>query len=559
MLQNLHVKNLALIDEIEVDFSEGLNILTGETGAGKSIVLGSINLALGGKYSADMLREGAQFGLVELTFDILNTKTCEKLQALDIYPEENQLVISRRLMEGRSVCRINGETVTLGKLKEVASVLIDIHGQHEHQSLLYKKNHLAILDEFSKDVVPVKKDVREAYNKYKKLQKELKEADTDEAERLKEISFLQFEIEEIQNANLSEKEAENLEESYRQMLVGKKISENLEEAYAFTSGNNSSSASDLLGRAVRAISGAASQDERSSELYGQIMEVENLLEDFNRELRGYIDNVSFSAEEFYEIETRLNEINHLKAKYGNTVDEILLYCEEKEKRLEVLRDYDSYLNGLRISLQKAEAELKKKCAALSKIRKAEALKLQKQIQEGLLDLNFLEVRFEVDFKETSDYTAEGTDDVEFMISMNPGQPLRSLAEVASGGELSRIMLAIKSVMADKDEIETLIFDEIDVGISGRTAQKVSEKMGLIGKAHQVICITHLAQIASMADAHYEIKKEAVNNVTTTNITKLDDEQSIIELARILGGAEITSTVIENAREMKNLANGLKNK
>lgn len=559
MLQNLHVKNLALIDEIEVDFSEGLNILTGETGAGKSIVLGSINLALGGKYSADMLREGAQFGLVELTFDIFNSKTCDKLQALDIYPEENQLVISRRLMEGRSVCRINGETVTLGKLKEVASVLIDIHGQHEHQSLLYKKNHLAILDEFSKDASPVKKDVREAYNKYKKLQKELKEADTDEAERLKEISFLQFEIEEIQNANLSEKETENLEESYRQMLVGKKISENLEEAYAFTSGNNSSSASDLLGRAVRAISGAASQDERSSELYGQIMEVESLLEDFNRELRGYIDDVSFSAEEFYEIETRLNEINHLKAKYGNTVDEILLYCEEKEKRLEVLRDYDSYLNGLRISLQKAEADLKKKCATLSKIRKTEALKLQKQIQEGLLDLNFLEVRFEVDFKETSDYTADGTDDVEFMISMNPGQPLRSLAEVASGGELSRIMLAIKSVMADKDEIETLIFDEIDVGISGRTAQKVSEKMGLIGRAHQVICITHLAQIASMADGHYEIKKEAINNVTTTNITKLDDEQSIIELARILGGAEITSTVIENAREMKNLANGLKNK
>ena len=546
MLQNLHVKNLALIDEIEVDFSDGLNILTGETGAGKSIVLGSINLALGGKYSADMLREGAQYGLVELTFDILHSRTREKLEKLDIYPEDGQLVISRRLMEGRSICRINGETITLGKLKEVASVLIDIHGQHEHQSLLYKKNHLAILDEFSKDASPVKNDVREAYNKYKKLQKELKEADTDEAERLKEISFLQF-------------EAEDLEESYRQMLVGKKISENLEEAYAFTSGNNSSSASDLLGRAVKAISGAASQDERSSELYGQIMEVESLLEDFNRELRGYIDDVSFSAEEFYEIEARLNEINHLKAKYGNTVDEILLYCEEKEKRLEVLRDYDSYLNGLRASLQKAETELKKKCAALSKIRKSEALKLQKQIQEGLLDLNFLEVRFEVDFKETSDYTADGTDDVEFMISMNPGQPLRSLAEVASGGELSRIMLAIKSVMADKDEIETLIFDEIDVGISGRTAQKVSEKMGLIGRAHQVICITHLAQIASMADAHYEIKKEAINNVTTTNISKLDEEQSITELARILGGAEITATVLENAREMKNLAKGLKNK
>lgn len=559
MLQNLHVKNLALIDEIEVDFSEGLNILTGETGAGKSIVLGSINLALGGKYSADMLREGAQYGLVELTFDIQNEKICEKLQSLDIYSEEKQLVISRRLMEGRSVSRINGETVTLHKLKEIASVLIDIHGQHEHQSLLYKKNHLMLLDDFSKEIAPLKKEVKDAYRTYRNLQKELKDANTDEAERLKEISFLQFEIEEIQNANLSEKETQNLEESYRQMLVGKRISENLNEAYSLTSGNNSSSASELIGRAVRALSGAASQDGRCLELYGQITEVENLLEDFNREIRNYIDEVSFSAEEFYEIENRLNEINHLKSKYGNTVADIQQYCEEKEKRLSILRDYDSYLTDLRISIQKAEEELKNRSAALSKIRKAEALKLQKQIQDGLLDLNFLEVCFEIQFKETSDYTADGTDDVEFMISMNPGQPLRPLAEVASGGELSRIMLAIKSVMADKDEIETLVFDEIDVGISGRTAQKVSEKMGHIGRNHQVICITHLAQIAAMADAHYEIRKEAVNSITTTNITRLNEEQSVVELARILGGAKITDTVIENAREMKNLANGLKNK
>lgn len=559
MLQNLHVKNLALIDEIEVDFSNGLNILTGETGAGKSIVLGSINLALGGKYSADMLRAGSQYGLVELTFYIANERTLSKLNELDVYPEENQLVISRRLMEGRSVCRINGETVTLGKLKEVASVLIDIHGQHEHQSLLYKKNHLVILDDFCNNAISLKNEVKAAYHTYRQLQNELKEADTDESERLKEISFLQFEIDEIQNANLSEKETEELEENYRQMLIGKRISENLEEAYSYTSGNNNTSASDLIGRAVRALYGASSQDQRSAELYGQIMEMESLLEDFNRDLRGYIDEVSFSPEAFYEVESRLNEINHLKAKYGNSIEEILHYCEEKEQRLNQLRDYDSYLDNLRVSIEKAETELKKKCISLSILRKEEALKLQTMIQEGLHDLNFLDVQFEVHFTETSDYTSSGFDDVEFMISMNPGQPLRSLAEVASGGELSRIMLAIKSVMADKDEIETLIFDEIDVGISGRTAQKVSEKMGLIGKAHQVICITHLAQIAAMADAHYEIKKEAIDNITTTNISKLNEEASVIELARILGGAEITSTVIENAREMKKLANCLKTK
>ncbi len=559
MLQNLHVKNLALIDEIEVDFSEGLNILTGETGAGKSIILGSINLALGGKYSADMLRKGAQYGLVELTFDIENQITSKKLEALDIFPENQQIVISRRFMEGRSVCRINGESVTLSKVKDVASVLIDIHGQHEHQSLLYKKNHLSILDNFSKDILPIKQQVYDAYLAYRKLQKELQEADTDEAERLKEISFLQFEISEIQNANLSEKETEDLEEEYRQMLTGKKISEYLEEAYTYASSGSPSAASEYIDHIVRALSMAASQDQKSSELYEQAMEIESLLSDFSHELRRYIDDLSFSAERFYEIETRLNEINHLKSKYGNRIEDILLYCEKQEQRLFMLQDYDSYLVGLRDAAHQSEEILKQKCIALSNLRRKEALKLEKQIQSGLKDLNFLEVCFEIHFKQASDYSADGMDEVEFMISMNPGQPLRPLVDVASGGELSRIMLAIKSVMADKDEIETLIFDEIDVGISGRTAQKVSEKMGLIGRNHQVICITHLAQIASMADAHYEIKKEVIDNVTTTTILKLSEEQSINELARILGGAEITTTIIESAREMKKLASGLKKK
>lgn len=557
MLQNLHVKNLALIEEAEVDFSDGLNILTGETGAGKSIILGSINLALGGKYSADMLRKGASYGLTELTFLITSPKTEKKLNEMDIYLEDHQLVISRRLMEGRSVCRMNGETVPVSKLKEVASILIDIHGQHEHQSLLYKKNHLNILDNFSKEALLLKAEVKQHYQEYKKIQKMLKEADSNESERLKELSFLEFETEEIRKANLSEREIVELEETYRQMLIGKKISENLEETYAYTSGHSGNSAAELLGRAVRTMSSAAQQDNHSQELYAQIMEIENLLNDFNRELRGYIENLSFSPETFYEVETRLNEINHLKAKYGNTVDEILTYCEEKEARLAILKDYDNYLEKLRKNLDTAETILSKKCKELHILRKNEAKILEKQITDGLLDLNFLDVRFEIQFKDTSDYTSDGIDDVEFQISMNPGQPLRPLEEVASGGELSRIMLAMKSVIADKDEIETLIFDEIDVGISGRTAQKVSEKMGLIGKAHQVICITHLAQIAAMADSHYEIKKEVIDHVTTTSITKLKEEDSIKELARILGGAEITSTVIESAKEMKKLASCLK--
>ncbi|MDY5846972.1 MAG: DNA repair protein RecN [Bariatricus sp.] len=557
MLQNLHVKNLALIDEAEVDFSEGLNILTGETGAGKSIVLGSVSLALGGRYSSDMLRKGTESGLVELTFSVNSSETLRKLRELEIEPDDGQVIISRKLTGSRSVSRINGETVTVTKLKEAASALIDIHGQHEHQSLIYKKNHLAILDAFAKDAGKLKKEVHDAYHVYRKLKKELQEANTDEAQRLKELSFLEFEIEEIKNAALSEEEDQEIEETYRKMLSGKRIAENLEEAYAYLSGENQETASELLGRAVREIAEAAGYDEHAKELYGQILEVESLLDDFGRELREYTDSLSFSPEAFYEVETRLNEINHLKSKYGNTVTKIHEYLEKQEQRLRILTDYDNYLETLKKKVSKAEEELKALCEKLSDVRKKEALRLQKQIREGLLDLNFLDVQFEIHFEKTKEYQADGTDDVEFMISMNPGQPKKPLAEVASGGELSRIMLAIKSVLADKDEIETLIFDEIDVGISGRTAQKVSEKMGVIGRKHQVICITHLAQIAAMADAHYAIEKNVENNVTKTRIFRLSEKESINELARILGGAKITDAVLKNAEEMKNLASGLK--
>lgn len=556
MLQNLHVKNLALIDEIEVDFSEGLNILTGETGAGKSIILGSIGLALGGRYSADMLRRGASFGLVELTFQIEHPELRKKLEEKEIFLEEGQLIISRKLMDGRSVCRINGETVTLSELKSVAGLLIDIHGQHEHQSLLYKKNHLQFLDAFSKTARDEKEIVKKAYKVYKELYKELEAASADESDRLKEMSFLEFEINEIESANLSEAEEEELEESYRRMAIGRRLSENLEEVYSYTS-DGGASASELVSRGVRSLAEIMNQDEKVAELYGQLLEIENLLGDFNHELRGFTDSLSFSPEEFYEVETRINEVNRLKSKYGNSVREILEYYEEKKQRLLILNDYDSYMEGLKLQLSKAEEALRSASIALSKTRKREAGSLEKEIIKGLKDLNFLDVQFEIHFEETKDYTAEGMDDVEFLISMNPGEPVKPLSDVASGGELSRIMLALKAVLADKDSIETLIFDEIDVGISGRTAQKVSEKMALIGSRHQVICITHLAQIAAMADAHYEIAKQTIDGVTKTDIHLLNEEEAIYELARILGGVEITDAVLQNAKEMKFLADRLK--
>lgn len=553
MLHNLYVKNLALIDEIEIDLKKGLNILTGETGAGKSIILGSINLALGGRYSSEMLRNEDEAGYVELTFFVENESQIELLKEKDVYPEDGMVVLSRKLMGKRSVNKINGETVTNALVKEVASILIDIHGQHEHQSLLYKKNHMTILDDFAKDTIQdVKKNVAEKYRIYKKFKEELESAKLDEKDRMKEASFLEFEMKEIEEANLKLGEDAELEEQYRRMTHGKKITESVDEAYGYTTASNTN-VSDLLSRAIRCLQDAARYDDKASELYDQLSEVDSLLNDFNHELADYKESFEFSEEEFYEVEKRLNEINRLKAKYGNTIDEIQEYYEEKSQRLSQLQDYDHYLEALEKNLAKAEQELAKDSLILSNMRKEAASVLEEAIKEGLLDLNFLDVQFVIAFTELDTFSAIGKDEVEFMISMNPGEPVRPLGDVASGGELSRIMLAIKTVMAEKDQIETLIFDEIDVGISGRTAQKVSEKMAVIGRNHQVICITHLAQIAAMADAHYCIEKGVVNGKTRTNIYLLNPEQEVTELARILGGAEITETTMQSAYEMKELA------
>ena len=366
MLHNLYVKNLALIDEIEVEFKEGLNILTGETGAGKSIILGSINLALGGRYSSDILRNEEEPGYVELTFFVEDEAQIQLLKALDVYPEEGMVTLSRKMIGKRSVSKINGETVSISQLKEVAEILIDIHGQHEHQSLLYKKNHLIILDEFAKDSIKdVKSQVADAYQSYKKYKEELQEANLDEKERNKELSFLAFEINEIQEANLKEHEDEELEEQYRRMVNGKKITANLEEAHGYTA-SASHNASDALSRAIYCLQDAARYDEKANELYAQLSEVDSLLNDFNRELSDYSSSFEFSEEDFYEVEKRLNEINHLKSKYGNTIQEILTYCEEKEETLRKLQDYDSYLEELRRNLADAEEKVSALSLQLSK-------------------------------------------------------------------------------------------------------------------------------------------------------------------------------------------------
>ena len=558
MLTHLHVKNLALIRETEIEFTEGLNILTGETGAGKSLVIGSVNLALGGKFSREMLRPGADYALAELVFTAEEEKLAERLKQLDVFPEEGQVIISRKLMDGRSVNKINGETVTLARLKEVSSLLIDVHGQHEHQSLLQKKKHLEILDAFGAgELKSVKKELGETYRRWKDLKKELSEARTDEDARLREISLLEFEVDEIEKAGVEPGEDERLEQRYQKMINARRIAEAVATAYALTGYEEAEGAGSSLGRALRELQGASSCDGELSALVEQLTELDGLLNDFNRDLSEYRSGLEFEEAEFAETEERLNQLNYLKARYGKTLDEVLAYEKKQQERLELLKNYDEYVAGLEKRLTETEKELAKLCGTVTTIRKKAAGDLCGKIRSHLVDLNFLNAEFEMHFEELSEYTAQGKDDVEFRISTNPGEPLRPLMKVASGGELSRIMLAIKTVLADRDEIETVIFDEIDVGISGRTAQKVSEKMMLMGKTRQVICITHLAQIAAMADSHYRIEKHVEQCETHTAVRRLSREESVQELARILGGAEITDAVVKNAEEMKKLAENCK--
>ena len=551
MLQNLHVKNLALIDETEVEFGPGLNILSGETGAGKSIIIGSINLALGEKVQKEMLRDNGESALVELIFFVEDADTIEAIRALDIEMEDDTVILSRKITGGRAIGRINGEAVSASKMKAVASLLIDIHGQHEHQSLLSKKKHLEILDTFAKESLGDKKEkLAQCYQEYRKLKDELEHANLDGEERARELSFLEYEVKEIEDAQLTVGEDEELEAVFRKYSNGKKIMDAVGAANAATS-EDDESASERIGRALRELSSVSAYDERVKEMEEQLTEIDNLLSDFNHELASYLSDEEFDEETFYETEKRLDLINHLKSKYGNTIADILKYGEEKAERITVLNDYDAYLAGLQKNVSEKEKQLEQLSREVSDIRKKESKKLTESIKNALLDLNFLDVQFTMEFAET-DYTANGIDDAQFLISTNPGEPVKPLGKVASGGELSRIMLAIKTVMAS-DKIGTLIFDEIDSGISGRTAQMVSEKMNALGRSHQIICITHLPQIAAMADSHFLIEKSVENQATVSKIHKLTDEESVEELARMLGGVEITDTVLENAREMKQMA------
>ncbi|MDE7477055.1 MAG: DNA repair protein RecN, partial [Lachnospiraceae bacterium] len=505
---------------------------------------------LGARADKDMIRTGADYALVELVFQVTDDTMRQDIKALEIPVEEDGvIIIQRKIQPSRNLFKICGETVTAKQIKALSELLIDIHGQHEHQSLLYKKNHMDILDSFAgEELAAIKEELKEKYQLYTKMKKELAAFCVDDGTKAKELSLAEFEYQEIDEAGLTAGEDEELERDYRKMANSRQIVEAADRAYQLT-GNSEQSAADAIGHAVRELRSVENYDNRAQELADELENIDALLNDFNREIAEYMSDMEFDGERFLQMEERLNLLNHLKLKYGDSIQAVLQYQVELGEKIEKLKNADVYKEQLETKLAEMQTKLNKLCQKASKVRSKEAAKLEKDMVGALTDLNFLDVKFEIQVRKKEEIASNGYDDVEFMISTNPGEPLKSLGNVASGGELSRIMLAIKTVLASRDRIPTMIFDEIDTGISGKTAWKVSEKLGRLSQSHQIICITHLPQIAAMADNHYKIAKYAADNKTMTDIVQLDETETVDELARMLGSDEITDTVRENAREL----------
>lgn len=559
MLESLHVKNLALIDEQEVTFGRGMNILTGETGAGKSVIIGSINLALGAKADKDYIRTGADYALIELIFS-LNEQQRGQVREMELpLEDENMLILQRKIMPGKSICRVCGESVTASQLKKLAPCLLDVYGQHEHQSLLKPSSYRKMLDAYvGEKAQEIHLKLKERISLYKNLEEELKKQSMDEKEREGRMRLLEFEVQEIEAAALIPSEDEQVEKKYRKMINSKKMKEVIALVYGLTGYEEENSAGSAVGYALRELKTLRGMDEEIEPLIAQLTDIDDLLNDFNRCMADYQDSLEFDGEEFTTLEERLNVINHLKSKYGNSVEAVLATAEEKSRELERLNHFEEYTNQLKNKAESCKKEILSLCEELSGLRQKASGPLSVQLREAMEDLNFADVKFDIFVTPAEDsLTQDGYDQVEFLISTNPGEAVRPLWQIASGGELSRIMLAFKTVFADRDETDTLIFDEIDTGISGKTAWKVAEKLGRLSGNHQIICITHLAQIASMADSHFLIEKGINRERTVTGIRKLSEAEGLNELARLLGSGEMTKAVMENAKEMRENARAVK--
>ncbi len=561
MILELYMKNCALIEELRLDIDKNLNILTGETGSGKSIIIGALGLCLGGKYDRSFLRKGTEKGLVEALFDVNNQKLKEKLleNGIDI-EEDNQIIISKEIFnDGKSISRINGRNVKVSFLKEISNYLIDIHGQHQNQVLFDKDTHIDFLDLFGEELLyESKSDYEKTYIEYNEVKKALNvlTENKDDMQIQREIDLIKFQINEIESANLNENEYEDLLKQRDVYRNGEKIFTNLNNAY-LNLYDGSINSVDLISKSLGDLGAIAQYDEKLNDYNDTIERIMYELQDISRDIRSYKENIDFSPYELEQIEQRVDEINTLRRKYGDTIEEILVYKDKINERLDEILNRDEKVEELKLKLKKVEDVLEIKAEKLTQKRKEVARNLQEKLLYELKSLNMKNVVFEVSFGKST-FNTKGQDDIEFMISFNLGEDIKPIYKVASGGEMSRFMLAFKTILADIDEIDTLVFDEIDTGISGIAAQIVGEKLSLIAKKKQIICITHLPQIAANADTHYCIEKKTSNERTFTVISRLDDNERKDEIARLIAGSNITEKTMEHASEIIELAKKVPN-
>lgn len=565
MLKELHIKNIAVIEEVSIELGSGFQVLTGETGAGKSILIDSINMALGGRGSRELIRTGAESAVVDLAFELEDDRTVDALDELGIECEDKTVVISRKITsDGKSRSHINGRLTPLNVVKEVGELLLTIHGQNDNQSILSPKSHAAFVDEYG-GLWDLLKRYRAQYDKVKGIRHELTELETDEREKTKLVELLSFQIDEIKAVKLKAGEEEELDERLTILRNSEQIAEAAGGAYYALHGGDESDngACDALADAIRHLEEVKDYDPHLVQYYDTLSSVMADMDDVMHELHSYIDGIDYSQSELDEAEGRQSLIYSLKRKYGQSVEEILEYEQKAQERLSAIERSDERRAELTESLDKEIGALTEIAAELTCRRTEAALRLQESIMNELADLDMQKMRFSVSVSPITDsdgeqkFAADGCDRVEFLISANPGEALKPLSKIASGGEMSRIMLAIKSVLSDTDAVETMIFDEIDTGVSGRAAQKIAEKMGMLAKKRQLLCITHLAQLAAMADYHYLIEKNSDGDSTRTTVRAIDGEERQNELARIIGGVKVTELTLDAAKEMLDLADKYK--
>jgi len=539
MITTLHIRNIGIIDDINIDLNRGLNVLTGETGAGKTLIIDSIEIISGGRFSKEMIRKGETNSFIELC----------------IYDPENEnsidgnIIVSREInTTGKNMCKINGRMVTVNELKEFMSQFIEIHGQNKNQELLNNKNHLKCLDDFiGKEIKSIKNKYEEKYNRYNEIKQELKQNYGDDKERERKLDLLKYQIEEIEQAKLKEDEENKLEEKRKIMQNSEKITQNLAEADSVIS----ESGIDSLSIAIKALEKIENIDEKYEKMASDLKSLYYEIQEISRDLSSCNEEIYFDEEERNQIEERLDLIFSLKRKYGNSIKEILEYKEQIEEEVKHIQNLDEYNNKLKMELETIKNEMNELGKKIHMLRKTFAQNLSQNINKELSDLEMknAKINIHVNYNE-SEFYKTGKDQVEFFISTNIGEDEKELSKIASGGEISRIMLAIKKVLADTDKTPVLIFDEIDTGISGNAANMVADKLNNIAKNHQVLCISHLPSIAAMADYNYFISKKVVEERTNTSIKLLNEEEIVKEIARISSG-KINEVTIKYATELRN--------